>query len=274
MMTDNSSEKNELSELIHLIHTLTGINLTEQKKTMIIRRITPSMRTLGVTSILEYCQEVQKSPELKQELINVITTNETQFFRTKRIWEYFSNDYLKNWFEKNRGMELKIWSCASSSGEEPYSIAILCEEFKKHNKDFKYSILATDIATDELAKAEKGLFGEKQVLSILAKFPLNLEEYFLKKGNGENEIKPHLKQHIVFKQHNLFGTLAQKTMYDLVFLRNVLIYFEKHDQTKVITNIQENLKNSAILILGESESLNNQLPTLQYMAPLIYKKVG
>lgn len=269
-----STENQELNQLILMIYNLTGIKLTEQKKTMILRRITPNMKRLGVTEISDFCKHVESSELLKQELINAITTNETQFFRTKRVWDFFKNDFLINWYNKNPKNELNIWSCASSSGEEPYSIAILCEEFKKTHKNFQYKIMATDIATDEIAKAEKGIFSEKSVKSIDQKFTLDISEYFIRTNGEEYEIKPFLKKHITFKQHNLFSTLQTDQLFDLAYLRNVLIYFEKQEQQKVITQIEKKLLDSGILILGESESLNNQLPSLIYQSPLIYKKVG
>lgn len=270
MITDN----NELAQLITLIYSLTGIKLTEHKKTMILRRVTPCMKQLGVTSLTEYCQKVVSSEPLKQDLINAITTNETQFFRTKRIWDFFQSNFLTNWYTENKEKELNIWSCASSSGEEPYSIALLCEEFKKNNPNFLYRITATDIATDELDKAQKGIFSEKAVLGIQSKFPLNIDEYFLKNELNQYFAKSNIKKNICFKQHNLFFPLSSKEQYDLAFLRNVLIYFDKDDQYKVISNVEKNLRKSALLILGESESLNNQLPTLVYQSPLIYKKAG
>lgn len=269
-----SSENHELNQLILMIYSLTGIKLTEQKKTMILRRITPNMKKLGVTEISDFCNRVQSSELLKQELINAITTNETQFFRTKRVWDFFKDEFLINWYNKNPKNELNVWSCASSSGEEPYSIAILCEEFKKSHKNFQYKIMATDIATDEIAKAENGKFSEKSVKSIDQKFPLEISEYFNKTNSDEYEIKSFLKKNIIFKQHNLFSTLKTDQLFDIAYLRNVLIYFEKQDQQKVINHIEKKLLDSGILILGESESLNNQLPSLIYQSPLIYKKVG
>lgn len=261
-----------LQELLSLVHKLTGITMTASKKSMLQARLRKRMRTLGLLSYTSYIKSVKKNPAETQEFINLVTTNETSFFRTARVWDYFSDVYLPQWVSKNGSKNLRIWSAAASSGEEAYSLIMSCEEFQKNKKaDLKYQITGTDISTEVLALAQKGFYNGRSMEGFKASFPGLLEKYFVPQGDGFS-VNAMLKSKIKFAPHNLFNA-PEENIYDIVFLRNVLIYFNEVEQGKVLKNISKALVPGGVLVIGESESLARFENLFKYQRPLIYENL-
>lgn len=254
-----------LNHLISLIHRHTGIHMTDRKESMIKTRLKPRMTLLKIDTIEDYIAHLESNQKEVQEFINQITTNETSFFRTPRIWEYFSQDYLANWKKENADKSLEIWTAASSTGEEGYSIAMTCLEQGVTN----FKIHGTDISQEVVDVATKGLYEGRNFVDFSAKFPMHKDKYF---DDATNSMKAKriLKDHVNFELHNLFKPLKSTKQFDIVFLRNVLIYFSNEDQAKVLHNIALNMKKGAILVLGESESIFRLETSFKYKAPLIY----
>lgn len=264
-------DQKSLDKLIVLVHKFTGITMNNGKKALLQGRLRPRIKKLKLNSFENYMNYLLGSKEEIQEFINLITTNETQFFRTPRIWDYFTQQFLPEWAKKNPGKTLRIWSGASSSGEEIYTIAICCEDFKNKQKNFSYQILGTDISTHVLKEAEAAVYGGRSIEN----FKLNRPQLFEKYMNSESEVfkvSPLITSRVKFKTHNLFSAPKEKNYYDLVFLRNVLIYFSASDQEIVLRNIAEGLLDDGTLIIGESESLNSLNVPFSYQQPLIYHK--
>jgi chemotaxis protein methyltransferase CheR len=262
-----------LVKVIEKVHALTGITVNEQKKTMLQSRLKKRMKKLGIETYEEYMALVNKDKGEVEQFINAVTTNETSFFRTPRIWDYFSNEFLPQWHANNPKRQLKLWSAAASSGEEAYSLAICCQEFQNKNPGFDYNIFATDISTDVLADAQKGVYPFRSVEFLKKSKPQVFEQYFT---SGEEEtfvISAKIKNKVLFSTHNLFT--VKKEQFHIVFLRNVLIYFSGKDQETVLTNVSKSLEDKkGILVIGESESLNRLDVPYDFQQACIYNKKG
>lgn len=262
-------DQKTLEKIFQLVHRLTGISLGDSKKTLVQGRLRPRMRALQLSRFEDYLVYLDSHENEVQEFINLMTTNETSFFRTQRVWEYFVNDYLPNWSRGNPQGTLKIWSGASSSGEEVYTIGICCEEHRLKTPGFNYQIMGSDISTDVLAIAEKGIYSGRSIENFKKLNQKLFEKYLLPVSEGFR-LRDDVKSKIRFFSHNLFSAPPQSAGFDIVFLRNVLIYFETQDQEKVLSNIGRSLVGNGILIIGESESLGGMNTPFKYKQPLVY----
>lgn len=262
-----------LTALIGLVRKHTGIAMTERKSDLLRGRLRPRLRALSLGSYQDYLDLVATDRTEVQVFINMVTTNDTVFFRTPHVWEFFSNQYLPQWWRDNPGLPLKIWSAAAASGEEAYSIAMLCQEFQLRHPGFVYQIMATDISTSVLATAQAGLYAGRSVDRIKTSHPQFFAKYFKPQPDGA-QIAADLKKHIRFAEHNLLGTLQPPEQFNLVFLRNVLIYFDEPNQEVVLKQIRKSMKDDASLILGESESISRIATPFRYATPLVYAIAG
>jgi chemotaxis protein methyltransferase CheR len=201
------------------------------------------------------------------ELIDFLCTNKTDFFREDHHFKFLERHILSNRFTR----PVNIWSAACSSGEEPYTLAMVLEEMKNTDFNGLYTILATDISSAVLAKARKGQYTEDK-LTVVSK-PLQKKYFSFEAGKGT--IDTELKKHIIFQRFNLvddasYGTLNKK--FDFIFCRNVLIYFDQPTQNKVLTNLVSKLAPGGILFLGHSETLMGRNFNLAQLQPTIYQR--
>ena len=259
----------DLKRMLVLIHIRTGISMKENKKSLIQGRLRARMKELAMHSYQDYMERVENSQEEAQRFIDLVTTNETTFFRTQRVWDYFSSQFLPDWYANNQGKVLKIWSAASSSGEESYSIAMSCEEFRTKHKDFNYSIVGSDISANMVKRAEKGVYQGRNADGLEKSFPEYFKRYTVPTNDGITMVD-HVRSKCRFFLNNLFVP-KKIDQFDVVFLRNVLIYFESADQEIVLKNISVNLKKGGKLIIGESESLTGLTSDLTFIQPLVYE---
>ena len=258
-----------LSSLIALVHRHTGIAMSERKSILLQGRLRPRLRALALDSYQAYLALVERDAQEVQVFINMVTTNDTAFFRTPHVWAYFSKSFLPAWAAAHPSRVLKLWSAAAASGEEAYSLAMLCQEFQFQMPAFQYQILATDISTAVVAHAKAGLYGGRSVEGIRASYPALFEKYFRLEPDGARVIAM-LKKQIRFTEHNLLTSLRPQEQFDLVFLRNVLIYFEPDNQKKVVDLLRHNMFDASKLILGESESLGRLQTCYVHELPLVY----
>lgn len=270
-MTTNEMDQRVLEEAIQLIHFHTGITMHDQKKLLIQGRLRRRMRILNLETFEEYIQYLKGHKIEIEHFINAITTNETFFFRTARVWEQFNNLFLPEWYKNNPNSTLRIWSAASSSGEEAYTIAICCYEFKLKNPQFNFQIVGSDISTEVLNEARNAIYSGRAIESFRSENKALFERYLSDQGDGVFKVVDLLRKYVEFKEHNLFHTPRTINTYDIVFLRNVLIYFDGNDQEKVLSNIHKTLKSSGTLILGEADSLSRLKTSYVYSSPCFYK---
>lgn len=245
----------EFREICDLVYRECGISLNESKKKLVESRLSKRLRASGISSAREYLQLIQRDEREKISFIDTISTNHTYFFRECGHFEYLEANHLS------------IWSAACSSGEEPYSIAIYCLE-----KGFRPSIWATDISTQVLETARKGIYpmGKARVLSTTL-----LKRYFDKgigRWDGYIKVKNDINKMVTFSRFNLINDMPPKERFDVIFCRNVLIYFDREVKQRVISRLYSALRRNGYLIIGGAESLTGIDHHLKYISPSIYYK--
>jgi len=273
--------KDDEFELLRgLIKDLTGISLANHKKMLVVSRLSKRLRTLGLADFTDYYKYVTESESGRREvdnLINRMTTNKTDFYRESHHFDYLQDSLLPQLYDEGRKqgrLKLRIWSAGCSSGEEPYTIAITAREHFKGKTGWDTKILATDLDTEILDKARLGLYKREIVEPIPPEY---LRSYF-KKGVGENDglfmAKEELKNLIVFRRHNLvYDQLPAKNPLDVIFCRNVIIYFDEDTKAKVINQFHKALRSGGHLFLGHSESPFGCEDKFRLVGNSIYRKV-
>lgn len=270
----------EFNALVKIIYDETRIKMTEHKKALVTSRLGKRLRALKIKSFSEYIKFLE-SPNGGEETINfvnAVTTNKTDFFRENKHFEYMKNTFLPNWekaYKEGKVKNLRIWSAACSTGEEPYSILITLHEYFKNNFD-KYDIrvLASDIDTNVLQHGQAGIYRDE----VIDPIPIDiLKKYFLK-GSKENEglykVKDFLKNNIAFRMLNFKDEdFDIHTQFDLIFCRNVIIYFDKGFQKELFDKFYVYLKDDGLIFIGHSETLFGVSDKFKYVTSNIYKKV-
>lgn len=269
-MTDD-----EFNGLSSFIYSNYGIKMPPQKRVMLEGRLQKRLRANGFTSYREYCEFVFSKGQEKEiiHMIDVVSTNKTDFFREPSHFDFLTETVLPDFAENGSG-PLKIWSSACSSGEEVYTISMVISEFnEKSTRPVNYNIFGTDISSDILDKAVLGIYKEERVKDILLELK---RKYFLRskdRSDGTVRVIPALRKKTSYKRLNLMDNVySVPEKYDVIFCRNVLIYFDKETQEKVINKLCENLKVGGILFLGHSESILGQNIPVTQVKPAIYKK--
>ena len=253
---------------------LAGISLSNAKRELVYGRIARRIRALKLPGFDAYCTLLEKHPE--QELgyfINAITTNLTAFFREDHHFDFLSDTLVPYWM-RTRGPKpkIRIWSAGCSTGEEPYSIAMTLHESLPASAAREASILATDIDTNVLEHGATGVYDFERVQHME---PSRLKRFF-KRGRGPNESKvrvvPELQPNIEFRHLNLMSAWPVQGPLDLIFCRNVVIYFDKPTQRKLFQRFAEVLAPDGYLIIGHSESLYSVSSDFELVGRTIYKK--
>lgn len=250
-----------------LIYEEIGISLSEHKITLVQTRLRKWLVKFNLDSYEALYQKIKadKSEHMLIILANAITTNVTSFFREDSQWEYL----LDNCDTIFTSKKIRIWSSACSSGEEPYSIIIFLKEHLDNFEDYDIKILATDISHDILLKAQEGVYGEQNVANLPK---IMLQNYFVKDSNNYI-IKNELKKYITFRSFNLVtGDYTMFTnSFDIIYCRNVMIYFDKKTQEKLLLNFTKLLRENSRLFVGHSESIQNKNLPYKLVLPSVYK---
>jgi chemotaxis protein methyltransferase CheR len=267
----------DFGRLRSLIYAQSGINLSADKKTMLELRIRQRLRSLSLDSYDEYCKYLFGGHGQKEEivhLIDVVTTNKTDFFREPDHFEYLAQQALPDLVARNQGgPPLLVWSAGCSTGEEAYTLAMVLNEFKESHPGFRFQVLATDISTKVLAKASLGVFNAEVVKPV----PADLQrKYFMRSRDPDSNllrVVPELRRMVEFRRLNFmdadFG-LTQKA--DVIFCRNVIIYFDRPTQERILRNLASQLVTGGYAFVGHSESLHDMNLPLVPIAPALYRK--
>lgn len=248
----------------------TGIQLGDTKRSMVQSRILKRLRHLGFKEFNEYCDHITK-PENEEErkiLVDLLTTNQTYFFREKRHFEVLA-DILKAW-PSGLG-ELNLWSAASSSGQEAWTMATVCAENIPDGQP--WHIFGSDINSEVVAKARLAEYSLNEAQNIPEKI---LKKYFMK-GSGPKDgfiaVRPALRPAVEFKQMNLTGDMRSAGPFDIAFLRNVLIYFQGKNRDNIVSNVVSRIKPGGYLFLGHSETLTGPAkPLFQQISSAVYRR--
>ncbi|MEW5770073.1 MAG: protein-glutamate O-methyltransferase CheR [Pseudomonadota bacterium] len=251
-----------------LLYEVAGIDLSDAKKLLVSGRLAKRLRERGLASYGEYLRLLTsgRQPEETQIAIDLLTTNETYFFREPKHFDYLRDKVLP---QHRPGTAFRVWSAACSTGQEPYSIAMLLADSLG---DAAWEVTASDLSTRVLERARGGLYPMAQAEHIPVPY---LKAYCLKgigSQTGNLLIERRLRNRIRFLQVNLNQTLPQVGEFDVIFLRNVMIYFDMETKQQVVRRLLAQLKRGGHLFIGHSESLNGVSGDLQAIAPAIYRK--
>jgi chemotaxis protein methyltransferase CheR len=268
----------DFRRLSSFIYKEYGIKMPEIKKTMLQSRLHKRLRELNMMSYKQYVEYVFSKEGQQTEIIqmmDMVSTNKTDFFREPVHFEYLHSNVLPELLLNNRNRFLKIWSAGCSSGEEPYTIAMSLNEFLVQNpaNPFDYSILATDISTRMLKSAVEGIYKEDRIEML----PLNLKKRYLLRSKDRNSptirIIPDLRRKVSFQRLNFMDSFYNVSdNFDIIFCRNVLIYFDRDTQERVINRLATKLKTNGYFFLGHSESITNfDVPLIQ-LRPTIFRR--
>ncbi|MEJ2688370.1 MAG: protein-glutamate O-methyltransferase CheR [Deltaproteobacteria bacterium] len=256
-----------------------GIRMTAGKKIMLESRLAKRLRALGIDSFEEYFHYLQSTGGKAREFnnfINLVTTNKTDFFREPMHFNHLVNMVLPDLLgrKEKTGKPIKVWSVACSSGEEPYTLAMVLEDYLTDRKVVSYSILATDISTKVLAAAKLGIYEEDRLETVPPYFK---RRFFLRsrdRSSSKVRVVPELRAKVACRWLNLMhDDYGIKQKMDIIFCRNVMIYFERRTQDAIIRNICRQLEREGYLFMGNSEALPNfSRFRLVQVAPTIYQK--
>lgn len=244
-----------------------GILLGDNKQYLVASRLNKLMETQGIKSLGELVQRIQSQPRsgLREQVVDAMTTNETLWFRDSYPFEVLKNKVLPEAIKASPNQRLRIWSAACSSGQEPYSLSMSLDEFERSNLGSLKAgvqIVATDLSGLMLNNCKTGEYDSLAIARGLS--PERLQRYFDPKGAGRYAIKAPIRSRVEFRSFNLLDSYASLGKFDVVFCRNVLIYFSAQVKKDILTRIHGTLKRGGYLFLGASEALNG-LPELYQM---------
>ncbi|NVK24906.1 MAG: protein-glutamate O-methyltransferase CheR [Gammaproteobacteria bacterium] len=248
-----------------------GIVLSHQKKDMVYSRLARRIRALNLSDFATYLVYLQDNKDQEfADFINAITTNLTYFFREPHHFDFLKNTIVPQMKQNHRlDKRVRIWSAGCSTGMEPYSIAM--STIKSFPKDWDFKILATDLDTNVLSTAKAGIYQGDSVAGIDNEL---LQTYFLHDAQGERyKAKDNLKKLITFKQLNLLEPWPMKGPFDVIFCRNVVIYFDLVTKNKLFERYAQMLRPDGYLILGHSETLSRDVSAFKALGGTIYQKV-
>lgn len=260
-----------------------GIKMPDSKKTMVEARLRKRLRALDIGSFKTYCEYLFSDEGMKGEvfhMLDMVTTNKTDFFREPVHYEYLTGSVMPGLIERQGTVrEFKIWSAGCSTGEEPYTLAMVLNEFKnKRRKEvdgFRFNILATDISIRALKAASMAVYREEKIEPV----PVEMRKrYLLRSRDRERKmvkIVPELRAYVKFRRLNFmeddFKGIPKKL--DVIFFRNVLIYFKRETQEAILKRFTRHLRTGGVLFVGHSETLTGlNIPSLQQERPTVYRK--
>ncbi|HHY12153.1 MAG TPA: protein-glutamate O-methyltransferase [Firmicutes bacterium] len=263
---------NEFNTIRTLVYDLCSIDLHPSKKALVQMRLSNRIRILGLNSFSEYLRWVANDASGKElgAMVDSLTTNLTSFFRERPHFVYLTEKMSS--LEVKRVPRLRIWSAGCSSGEEPYSIAMILRDLWSDIDAMDVRILATDISSNMIRLARQGTYSAQK----LEKVPFTFrQKYFGKVNTAKDEkyqVKPEVSRLVYFRRHNLTGPWPMKGPFEVIFCRNVMIYFDRVAQQELASRFYNILSPGGVLIVGHSEGLTGLEHSFQYVRPSVYMK--
>ncbi len=275
-LRDESISERDYARLRKLIYAEAGINLGAERRTMLEMRIKRRLKVLDMGSYGQYCDALFAHNGHKDEithLIDVVTTNKTDFFREPGHFNFLVDKALPELTARNGGRQFLIWSAGCSTGEEPYTMAIVLSEYALAHPSFRFSILASDISTTVLAKAGQGIYTNDMVAPVA---PLLRRKYFMRgrePGSERVRVVPELRRMVEFRRLNFMDAdygVTEKA--DTIFCRNVIIYFDRPTQECILGKLSNCLMPGGYLFVGHAETLHDMNLPLAPVAPALYRR--
>jgi chemotaxis protein methyltransferase CheR len=266
--------KTEFGQLTAFIKENYGIHLKAEKEALVIGRLQNVLIQNGFKSFSEYYDYLiaDKSGMAVSTLLDKITTNHTYFMREADHFNYFQNVVLPYLEKKVTDRDLRIWCAGCSSGEEPYTLAMILDEyFEKDKMYWDKKVLATDISSKVLDEANKGIYANKEIDTLPSKWKL---KYFNKVDTENSVFNDKIKNEVIFRKFNLMETVFPfKKKFHVIFCRNVMIYFDEKTRNQLVSKFHDSLEAGGYLFIGHSEALNREATNLKYVMPAIYRKI-
>lgn len=267
VMTDD-----EFGRIYHLIKSRYGIDL-ERKKEIVQGRLENHVFFNGYKSFGEYMNAVESdiTGRLEGELVNILTTNHTFFMREFEHFDFLKHEVLPGLKKKEeRKKDLCIWCGAASTGQEPYMLAMLMKDFFGfEHEQWDTKVLATDVSTEVLQKAIAGRYEAEQIAAL----PDHWKRRFFRFSEGNTyEVTKELKDEVIFRQFNLMEPLPFKRKMHIVFLRNVMIYFDKETRKELIQKIYDVMEPGGYLFIGRTETIDKSITPFELIQPSIFRK--
>ncbi|MGD0348680.1 MAG: CheR family methyltransferase [Terracidiphilus sp.] len=269
----------DYTRLRTLIYDQAGINLGSERKAMLEGRIRRRLKELAIRSYREYCDYLFSGEGLRDELIHlidVVTTNKTDFFREPRHFDFLTATAVPEFLASHAARRpLLVWSAACSTGEEPYTLAMVLSEYGLSHPGFAFRILGTDISTDVLKKAALGIYSSDAIKPVPAALKAR---YFLRgreAGSSRVRVAPELRRLVEFHRLNFMDAEYRLTeKFDVIFCRNVIIYFDRPTQQSILEKITQRLQPKGYLFMGHAETLHELDLPLAPIAPALYRRIN
>jgi chemotaxis protein methyltransferase CheR len=263
----------DFDQIRQMVYQFCGVDL-QGKEVLVGTRLAKNVRELGFPSFEAYCTEVKRNPsgQLFTSMIDALTTNHTSFFREEAHFKFLKETILPGLPANSK---VAIWSAACSTGEEPYTIAFSLIDALGEDAFTRAAIMATDISTRVLSQAQRGLYPSAHLQQQLS--AATLKRCLLRGvGNYANQclVKPEVRAMVTFAQFNLLGEYSSMGPFEVIFCRNVMIYFDRATQQSVVNKLASRLAPGGYLFIGHSESLNGIEHPLLYVRPATYRKSG
>lgn len=266
----------QLSRYAELIYRRTGIHVSPQKKTLLSNRVRRRLRETGIGGFEQYYEHLKRlRPEHPEwdAFLQEITTHETFLFRDEGHWDWFRNVYLPQLAAEARSgsqqRRLRIWSAACSTGDEPFSAACCIADSLTNYKQWTIRILGTDIGIGALQQARDAAFGQRAMRLV----PAAYKKRFFSKATGANvwQARPVLTEMVTFRQHNLLDPLRE-TPFDLVLVKNVLIYFDRASKWQVMDNVRSLIRPGGLLVAGAAEGIGELVKDFVRIQPWLHQR--
>ncbi len=267
----------EFSKFSKLIYEHVGIHMKPEKKELLNARLGKRLRACNLNSFNKYYELINLPDQKDNEFVHFldsVSTNFTSFFREISHFEYLAESVLPELYllSKSSNKEFLFWSSASSSGEEPFTMAMVLHEFAQNNPGFRFKIIATDISSRVLTVASKGVYLMEQA----ARVPEDILKKYFQKGVGQSagkvKVKDEIRHHVEFKRFNLMHSFPWHGEMDVIFCRNVMIYFDRITQERLINKFHNCLRPGGYLFIGHSESITSIKHEFKQVESTTYKK--
>lgn len=262
----------DFNRLVTFMKSSYGIDLSK-KRQLIVGRLSNTITGMGMSSFTEYVDHIlrTKDPSDVETLINKLTTNYTFFMREREHFDFFQHTILP-WLEQSRQSKkvLSIWSAACSSGEEPYTMSMILKEYFANKPGWDTRLLATDISQEVLRTAQNAEYPEESLKDL----PKGWKQKYFRKGSapGQYVVAPEVKNNVIFRTFNLMDPIRFKLKFDVIFCRNVMIYFDQATKDALVKRMYDASNPGAYLLIGHSEGLNKATTPYDYIMPATYRK--
>ncbi len=262
----------KLTPLFNSVKSKTGMDISNFKHTFLERRIHYRMRILGVDDYADYLNLLSSNHDEPKMLYMALSINVTKFFRDPSVWDFLDNIAIPELITASNLRSISAWSCACASGEEPHSVSILLDEYYKQ-KQITYSVFATDISQKAIEHSKEGIYVDANLINVSSE---RMDENFTKISDGKFQVKIAIRNKITYQKIDMVKGIPKT--FDIIFCRNVLIYYDKDTHESLFKMFHSKLKSNGLLVLGQDESMigtkGNQYFELLDVKNRVYKKIN